>query len=167
MRVAIGAVKESMKGHRGSTVVEFAIVLLPFMMLLVGIMDMGRYFFVQHTMQYATREGTRLALVGGTLPGVSGNTPSEIRLDSIIKEIKDNAKTAVNPADILISIFKIDPNYADPSGWQGQQNAGEPGDYMRVRTRYNYSFLTPLIGHFFTGAAGTIQAEATYRNELF
>jgi hypothetical protein len=38
---------------------------------------------------------------------------------------------------------------------------------MRVRTRYTYSFLTPLIGAFFTGGASIIQAEATYRNEMF
>jgi hypothetical protein len=52
-------------------------------------------------------------------------------------------------------------------GWDVQQDAGVPGAYMRVRTRHTYIFLTPLIGNFFTGAARTIQAEATYRNEQF
>ncbi len=89
------------------------------------------------------------------------------RTDSIIKEIKDNASLAIDPSEISISIFPITATYSDPSGWEGQQNAGGPGDYMRVRTRYTYRFLTPLIGNFFTGAANTIQAEATYRNELF
>jgi hypothetical protein len=55
-------------------------------------------------------------------------------------------------------------------GWDApnaQPDAGNPGAYMRVRTRYTYTFFTPLIGNFFTGAARTIKAEATYRNELF
>jgi Flp pilus assembly protein TadG len=165
MRVAIAAVKGSRKGIRGSTIVEFAMVLPLFVLLLFGIIEFGRYFFVQHTVQFATREGTRLALVGGTLAGADGKLMT--RAASIIKEIKDNASLAVNPSEISISIFPITANYSDPSGWDGQQNAGEPGDYMRVRTRYTYTFLTPLIGKFFTGGASTIQAEATYRNELF
>ena len=67
MRVAIAAAKESGKGCRGATMVEFAMVLPVFVLLLFGIIEFGRYFFVQHTLQFATREGTRLALVGGTL----------------------------------------------------------------------------------------------------
>ena len=57
------------KGIRGATAVEFALVLPIFVLLLMGIIDFGRYYFVQHTVQYATREGTRLGLVGGTLMG--------------------------------------------------------------------------------------------------
>jgi Flp pilus assembly protein TadG len=160
MRVAIAAVEEYGKGMRGATLVEFALVLPMFVLFLLGIIDFGRYFFVQHTMQFATREGTRLALVGGTLAGLD-------RTHSIIKEIEDNARLAVDPAQISISIFPITATYSDPSNWQGQQNAGGPGDYMRVRTRYTYTFFTPIIGKFFTGGASTINAEATYRNELF
>ena len=73
MKVAIEAVKGSMKGCRGATLVEFAMVLPVFVLLLFGIIEFGRYFFVQHTLQFATREGTRLALVGGTLADANGN----------------------------------------------------------------------------------------------
>ena len=38
-----------------------------FIILFIGIIEFGWYFFVQHTMQYATREGMRLALVGRTI----------------------------------------------------------------------------------------------------
>jgi Flp pilus assembly protein TadG len=165
MKVAIAAVKGSRKGCRGATVVEFAMVLPMFLLLLFGIIEFGRYFFVQHTLQFATREGTRLALVGGTLADANGNPLS--RTASIIKKINDNASLAVNPAEISISIFPITATYSDPVGWDVQQDAGVPGAYMRVRTRHTYIFLTPLIGNFFTGAARTIQAEATYRNEQF
>ena len=67
MGAVFGTVMESKKGIRGATAVEFALVLPLFVLLLFGIIDFGRYFFVQHTVQFATREGTRLALVGGTL----------------------------------------------------------------------------------------------------
>jgi hypothetical protein len=166
MNVAIAAVKESREGCRGATIVEFAMVLPVFVLLLFGIIEFGRYFFVQHTLQFATREGTRLALVGGTLVD-KGVTLT--RVDSIIKEIKDNASLAVDPSKIEIYIFKITANYSDDPNWlTGKlQEPGGPGDYMRVRTRHTYRFFTPLIGNFFSGGVSTIQAEATYRNELF
>ncbi len=46
---------------------EFALTLPIFIILVIGIIEFGWYFFVQHTLQYATREGMRLALVGRTL----------------------------------------------------------------------------------------------------
>ena len=143
MRAAIAAVKESMKGTRGATMIEFAMVVPLFVLLLIGIIDFGRYFFAQHTLQFATREGTRLALVGGTLADDQGNPLN--RADSIIKKIKDNASLAIDPSEISISIFPIDPDYSDPDVWDGQKNAGLPGDYMRVRTRYSYKWLTLLL----------------------
>jgi Flp pilus assembly protein TadG len=150
---------------KGNAAVEFALALPIFAVLLIGIMEFGWYFFVQHTLQYATREGMRLALVGRTLTNPSGTQMT--REASIIKTIQDNAVLAVTPAQLSISIYPVSSSYADPSGWQNTQNAGSAGDYMRVRSRYDHTFFTPLIGSFFTGGKVTIQAEGTYRNELF
>ena len=88
-------------------------------MLLLGIVDFGRYFFVQHTLQYATREGTRLALVGGTLTDSSGNPLS--RQQSIVQMIKDNVSMAVNPNDVNIYVYPLNADYSDPSNWQQQE----------------------------------------------
>lgn len=165
MGTASGTVMERKKGVRGATAVEFALVLPLFALLMFGIVDFGRYFFVQHTVQYATREGTRLALVGGTLTDEDGNPMS--RIASIIKKIQDSVGLAIDPSELSISVFPITATYSDPTGWENIQNAGEPGDYMRVRTRYTYTFMTPFIGDFFSNGANVIEAAATYRNELF
>jgi Flp pilus assembly protein TadG len=153
---------------KGNAAVEFALALPIFAILFIGIMEFGWYFFVQHTMQYATREGMRLALVGRQLV-VSGNTLT--REASIVKTIKDNAALAVNPAQVTVYIYPVtDGTYQDPSNWQNYNvtpDAGGAGDYMRVRSQYVHRFFTPLIGTFFTGGTVTIQAEGTYRNEIF
>ena len=152
------------KMSRGSTVVEFALTLLVFITLLVAIIEFGWLFFVQHTLQYATREGMRLALVGRTLTDASGNSMS--REASIIYTIRQEASLAVNPDSILISIYPIDPNnFSDPANWQNTQTAGLSGAPMRVRTRVIHTFFTPLIRAFFPGGQLTIQAEGTYYNE--
>jgi Flp pilus assembly protein TadG len=150
---------------RGSTIVEFAITLLIFITLLVGIIEFGWLFFIQHTLQYATREGTRMALVGQTRNDPSGNPMT--RVDSIIRTIRDGASLAVNPDAVLIAIYPVSATFGDPANWQNLQDAGEPGDYMRVRTRIVHTFFTPMVGSFFPGGQITLQAEGTYRNELF
>ncbi len=152
---------------RGSTAVEFALTLPIFIILFIGIIEFGWYFFVQHTLQYATREGMRLALVGRTIadPSNPGNNLS--REASIIQTIRDNAMLPAIRNGIVVSIYPVNTNFTDPTGWETQQDAGDPGDYMRVRSRYVHSFFTPLIGGFFSGGGITIQAEGTYRNELF
>ncbi len=150
---------------QGITIIEFALVLPIFATLLFAIIEFGYYFFVQHTLQFATREGTRLALVGTTLNDISG-TPMT-RQDSITQTIRNYAAIAVNPAALQISIFPVGPGYTDPTTWQGVTDPGTGGNYMRVRVQYAFNFWTPLIGQFFPSGMRTITAEALYRNEAF
>jgi len=149
---------------RGTAAAEFAMVLPLFVMLILGIVDFGFYFFIQHTLQFATREGTRLALTGQQLTDGKGSFLS--REASIVNTIKGYASVAVEPDKLNINIFQVGSDYSDPTDWNKQVNAGSPGAYMRVRTTYTYEFLTPVIGVFFGGNI-LVQAESTYRNELF
>jgi Flp pilus assembly protein TadG len=156
------------RNDRGTTIVEFALVLPIFLLFVLGIFDFGRYFFVDHTLQYATREGMRFALVGRTLTDGNGNPMS--REASIIQTIKDNASLAVDPSKLSIYIYPVAvaTGYGDPTGWEtSTANAGDPGSPMRVKTRYTYEFMTPLIGAFFTGGKILVEAQGTYRNEMF
>lgn len=145
---------------------EFALVAPLLLLLTFLIVDTGFYFFVRHTMQFATREGVRLALVGGTINDAGGNPLN--REASIIATIQENAAVAgINPADLTINIYPVEADYSDPAGWAGMQDAGEPGDFMRVRTRYQHHFLTPMVESLGPKANLLVTAEATYRNELF
>lgn len=155
----------NMLGSKGTEVVEFALVAPIFFFLVFGTIEFGWYFFVEHTIQSATREGTRFALVGLQLKDKNNNYMT--REASIIKTIQDNAAIVVKPDALQISIYPVGPGYTDPQKWETMVNAGQGGDYMRVRTRYTFNFLTPLISNFFPGGAQVIQAEALYRNELF
>jgi Flp pilus assembly protein TadG len=158
-------ISRTMSGSKGATAVECALVLPIFFFLVFATVEFGWYFFVQHTIQYATREGTRLALVGVQLQDKNGNYMT--REASIIKTIQDYAAIAVKPNALQISIYPVGQGYTDPVNWQTTVNAGTGGDYMRVRTLYTFNFLTPLIKNFFPGGANVIQAAALYRNELF
>lgn len=153
------------KWKRGNSALEFALAFPVFIILVLGIIEFGWYFFVQHTLQYATREGMRLALVGRTLTDGSGNPMT--REASIIRTIRENASMAIRGDALLISIYPVKVDFSDPANWQMMQDAGDPGDFMRVRTRYDHRLFTPLIGQFFSEGHIVVQAEGTYRNELF
>lgn len=59
-----------MKKHqRGVTVVEFALIVVAFFTLLLGITDFGRLMFIWNAAQEATRVGVRMAVV--CAPGFS------------------------------------------------------------------------------------------------
>ena len=166
LRTARGSAgRAHVHGERGSTAVEFALVVPLFFLLIFAILEFGWYFFVEHTVQYATREGTRLALVGTQLNDPVGDPMS--REDSIISTIHNSAALAVDPDDLSISIFPVGAGYTDPAGWEEIVDAGSGGDYMRVRTRYTYTFITPLIRAFFPGGQRIITASTLFRNELF
>jgi Flp pilus assembly protein TadG len=145
---------------RGSTLIEFALVLPFFLILLFGTVEFGRYFLMQHTLQFATREGARLGLVGRTVTDANGRTLD--RAASIVQTIRDKARVAMSPSDVTVSIFPVNADYSDPSGWQTSQNAGTGGSMMRVRTRYTFHPILPLLG-----TQIPMQAQATYRNETF
>lgn len=152
-------------GERGVTIVEFALVLPLLVILMFLIIDFGIYFFAQHTIQFATREGARLALVGRTIDDANGMPLS--REASVVKKIQDCAKIVIPVDQLQISLYPIDPDLVDPAGWENTQDAGFPGSYMRVRTRYEYRFITPFVGAMVNDGKLPVTAQATYRNEFF
>jgi hypothetical protein len=150
------------KNSRGTALIEFAIVGSIFFMIIFAILDLGRYFFTQHTLQYATREGVRLALVGGRIR--QGDSLLS-RKDSIVATVRQCAHTAVPPDQLSVNVFEVGPGYSDPEKWEETEDAGDPGSYMRVKTRFFFVFLTP-VAVFFDHGGVLMQAQATYRNEL-
>ncbi|MHA6509612.1 TadE/TadG family type IV pilus assembly protein [Tessaracoccus sp. Y1736] len=75
--------------HRGSAAVEFALVLLPLCVLLLGIMDGGYYLYLRASAAGAAREGVRVmaiyndrsaaeAAALNAFPGGSVDTPAEV-----------------------------------------------------------------------------------------
>lgn len=155
----------SRAGERGATLVEFALVLLALFLLMLGIADFGLCFFRQHTLQYATREGVRIALVGRTLTDGDGNPMT--REATIIKTIQEKASVAIPASSLRISIYPVSTDLSDPSEWEEAQNAGTGGSYMRVRTSCDYTFITPPLQAMLHGGKLTLRAQATYRNEQF
>ena len=70
--------RDSWHSQRGAAIVEFAIVVMLFFALLVGIVEMGRVLFTWNSAVEATRRGARMAVV--TNPGNAAAIRNEMRV---------------------------------------------------------------------------------------
>ena len=61
-------------GDRGTTAVEFALLLPLLLMMVFGLIDFGRALNAQLTLTQAAREGARLAALGAPVPAVAART---------------------------------------------------------------------------------------------
>jgi hypothetical protein len=102
-------------GARGQGVVEFALVLPLFMILLLTVLEFGIAFSHSLTLEYATREGARsgsaLANGGGPLGCSVGQSPNAATVDPMIIEAVErvlrSAGSPISVSDVIqIRIFK-------------------------------------------------------------
>jgi Flp pilus assembly protein TadG len=73
MTTPIPANPASRRRSRGQTLVEFALVLPVFFLLLFGLIDMGRFVYMNSTLSQAAREAARLGAVEASWVGQSAN----------------------------------------------------------------------------------------------
>jgi Flp pilus assembly protein TadG len=141
------------------SIVEFAIVVPLFLLLTFAVIDLGRLFFVQMTLQHAMRQAARLAVTGNTLPDPSNPVNQLSRVNSII--------LAAQQAAVGLDVTSIQISSAQ-GGNSGPARAGGPGDTVTIALTTNLRLITPVIGRFF-GANGTytFTVQTTFRNEPF
>lgn len=134
--------------------VEFAMIAPLFFLLVFGVIDFGRLFFTQMTLQHALREAGRFAVTGRKLQDPQGQDMS--RFDSII-QVARNAAAGLDVQNIQIS-----------SQQGGNNSAGGPGDTVTVALTTNLKLITPIIGQYFgPNGVHTSTAKTTFKNEPF
>jgi Flp pilus assembly protein TadG len=114
------------ESERGQSLVEFALVIPIFMILVFSIVDFGMGFHAWITVTNSAREGARLGSVGADAP-------------SIQTRVLDTADT-LDAAQMTVTVTNAQ---------------GQPGESVVVDVDYNYDFITPLAGliEFATGDA--------------
>jgi TadE-like protein len=122
--------------EHGQTLVEFAMVLIPFLLLLLGIFDLGRGIYTYNAASQAAREIARVSSVdfqrGATSPGTS---PESVK----IKNTQKKLVPGLNDGGIAITC--VDVSDAAITG-----RSCRSGDFVRVRISVPYSPVTPLLG---------------------
>jgi len=145
----------------GQTLLELAICLSVFMMLLLGTMDFGRLYSTKMTLQNSVRQAARYAITGDCI--MSGSSCQENRYNSILTTLEAKSDGIINSSNeaTYVTITCINEGGGCPD------QAGGPGDVVTIQVSYPYKFLTPVIGAFFTGDSYTLNVGATFTNEHF
>jgi len=156
------------RNAQGSTALEFSLVLPLFLFVVMAVTEFGWFYVHQHALQFATREGMRVGLLGVTLKDENDVTLS--REASIAKAIQDQTFSIMEIDPAKIWVFPVGSDYSDPDSWDtNPSSAGGSGSYMRVRVHYQHNMLTPFLDTYFSsnGSGILMAAEGTYRNEDF
>jgi Flp pilus assembly protein TadG len=139
----------------GSSLLEFALVVPVFLLLLFAIIDFARLFYVEATLQNAVRQAGRYAITGNHLPDPQHQGQNLSRVNSIIQI----AQTAAQGLDVSA----IQVSSADG----GKGSAGGPGDTVTISLTTNLQFMTSLVGQFFKNGTYTFTVSVSFKNEPF
>jgi Flp pilus assembly protein TadG len=146
MRTNVVAPRRAARSHRsrGQALVEFAIVAPIFFVLLFAIIEAGRFILFYETLNNATREGARYAIVNGanslTCP-TGPPAPKSVACDPTGAHVVARVKAAA--FNVMGTGVAVAPS------WH-QSDAVTPGDNGRGMTitvvaTYTYHSLVPLV----------------------
>jgi len=145
----------------GATLVEFAISLSLFLLLILGSMDFAYLFYTKLTLQNAVRQAGRYAITGQCVTNGSGSCTLN-RYNSIVQTLQtasDGLLNSSNSSDVSIT--------CTPNGGGCPNQAGGPGDIITITVTYTYTFLTAPIAKFFTGGQYIFTVSVAFNNEPF
>lgn len=124
--------------RRGSTLLEFALIVPILIAILLGIMEFGWYVKNQLTIANATREGARVA--------ATGSTQQQIK-DRVVNAAKPSLTIAASDVTLALSpkanngaTYGAFP--ADNTGGTTPVNGAARGDFIRVTTDVAHRSLT-------------------------
>jgi TadE-like protein len=152
-------------GRRGQTLVEFALVLPVFILLLVGIFDFGRAIYAYNTISNASREAVRVGIVNQACSAIGAEAQN--RAASLDVSFAPTVPEPCGPAGTDVVINFLNSDGSTPSG---SDNCVEPdldpgvpiGCLVEVTISYEYTAATPIIGNL----VGTLNLQASTRQAV-
>lgn len=130
--------------------VEFALILPLFVLLLLGIFDLGRAVFAYNTINNAAREAGRLAIVDQTVADIQAEGEQQA------------VSLGIDAADVDVAFFLTSAGPATACTYVGTARVSECT--ARVRVPYQYTAATPIIGNL-VGVL-TMTGETQFRVEF-
>jgi len=131
------------RSRRGQTLVEFALILPIFILLLVGIFDFGRAVYAYNTISNASREAVRLGIVDQNVTALQAEA------------VKAAVSLGASPGDVDVAFLTPDLTgfCTSPYGL---------GCVVEITVHYQYNAATPIVGNL----VGTIDMTATTREPI-
>lgn len=128
---------------RGQTLVEFALILPIFVLLLVGVFDLGRGIFAYSTINNAAREAVRLGIVDQNVEAIRDvGRQHAVALD-MTPVASDDALLDDAGADVRVRFLEAD--FSGDGVTNGCATDPHYGCIVEVEVDYVYNAATPII----------------------
>lgn len=164
------------RARKGHAAVEFALVAIPFFLLIVGLAEIALLGFAQTSLNFAVSNVARDIRTGNAqLQGFTQTTMEDRLCDDmttfLVLNCEDNLFLDVKKFDSFLSINLDSPiqnGQFDSGGFDYQP--GAPSEIVVVRAYYRWSMLTPVFGDVFQNIEGghrILTATMMFRNEPY
>lgn len=167
--------------RRGTTAIEFAIIALPFCVMLFGIIELGLVFLVSVTLQNATDNAAR-QIRTGQFQTSGSNTKGDFKTQ-VCSRMAWLATPCAGKLTVAVQTFADFNTASGDSATAGTAwtpataaatcfSTGAPGDIVLVRAYYEWDVFTPLLNKSLVNMGTNsnkrlISTVATFRNEPY
>ena len=139
--------KLTRRHSKGQALVEFALVVPIFLLLVLGLFDMGRAVLYYSTISNASREAVRL--------GIVDQNTGDIRQEAV-----DSASTLMSVATADVTVEYLAPDLS--AGGPCSTAPYEVGCVIRVEVQHTFQPATPFVGVLNLSAETHQQIERRY-----
>jgi Flp pilus assembly protein TadG len=156
----------ALRWRAGTTSVEFALAAIPFVILLIGIIELAWQFTTAAALDAAVLRASRFGITG---QATTAGEPAQYtcRSQTIAWVITSSTGGFLNPANLTVSTASY-ANASELSSGTPVAGAGTGGQVVTYTVTYRQPFLTSAWINFIGGpAALTHQATVVVKNEPF
>ena len=172
----------SKKPEAGQAIVEFALAIPIFLLMVFGMIDMARYYFTEQSVSHTLRAAGRYAVTGqlkenGEYDSNSSSSfPYKDRRASIVAAAQEN-----NPAGLDIDatpsgyetndtfIIMSSTNVDGP--WDTASTSGTGGEFIKLQLQAEFYFVTPFLNQIYSSFSSSqafiINGSLIMKNEDF
>lgn len=152
-----GMLRQWFRKEDGTTAIEFSMLLVPYLMISLGIIEISLMFASASLLEGATDAASRVIRTGQAQQ--SGGDPETVFRD----ELCGYAVILVSCDDMTIEAIRMD-SYGEYAGatLDGDGNmvsqgfdVGGSNDKVLIRVSFRYQMVTPLVGPLLNGADGS------------
>jgi len=116
----IDKARSAVRSERGATAVEFALVVPFFLIFTIGIIDLGRLFYIKNIMHHIVEQTSRYAMVNPTITQATLETYADTRAAEMFSGITFSADAL--GTDVVSGVT-----------------------YRTITANYTFSYIIPLV----------------------
>ena len=152
-------INKFLKREDGTTSLEFSLVMIPYLILSLGIIELSLMYAAGSLLEGATGSAARLIRTGQVQQATSVD-PQDMFRDRLC----DYAQVLISCNDVEIEVVpmtsytdfaSLTPSFDGDGNMISQGfNAGGSNERILIRVAYRYEMLTPLVGPLLSGQDG-------------